>query len=58
MPYVCLVGKGELIGGKIKLSSEHTRHRWVTLEKALNLKITETTRKSIIAFLSSNQHNQ
>ena len=48
LTYVLLVGKAKLIGGKVILSEEHTDYKWLAKNKALDLDLTEETRKALI----------
>ncbi len=48
LPYVIIIGIGKIIGGKLKLSPEHTDYKWVTEEEALEMNIKDEIRKSLI----------
>jgi 8-oxo-dGTP diphosphatase len=47
LPYVCLIGICQLLGGKIRLSGEHRKYRWVTIEAAFDLDLTGQVRKAL-----------
>lgn len=53
LPYVALIGIGKLIGGKIKLSEEHTDYRWVTKREAYAMDLKDEIRKSLIVLSKS-----
>ena len=46
MPYIILIGKGHLIGGKIKLSEEHSDFKWIKPEDLDNYNTTNETKKA------------
>lgn len=47
LPYIVIIGTGKLIGGKIKLSKEHTSYKWVTKNEALKLPLKDEIRKAL-----------
>lgn len=48
LPYVVIFGKAKLIGGKLKLSSEHSAYKWISPKKALLiLDLATETRKAL-----------
>ncbi|MBI4091354.1 NUDIX hydrolase, partial [candidate division WWE3 bacterium] len=51
LPYVVLVGKSVLLGGRVSLSEEHADFVWVTKKKALTMDLTEVTRKVLLSRL-------
>ncbi|MCJ7792514.1 MAG: NUDIX domain-containing protein [Candidatus Marinimicrobia bacterium] len=48
LPYIVLIGLAKKIGGKIKLSEEHTESAWVTPQKALNCDLTSESKKALL----------
>lgn len=48
LPYVVIIGIGKMIGGKLKLSEEHTDFKWVTLKEAFEMPIKDEIRKSLM----------
>lgn len=48
MPYVVIIGIGRLVGGKIKLSKEHTDYRWVNIKEAYEMSLKEEVHKALI----------
>lgn len=48
LPYVVLIGLAKKIGGEVKLSEEHTNYAWVNVNEALNYKLTEESKKSLL----------
>ncbi len=48
LPYVVIIGIGKMIGGKLKLSEEHTDYKWVTYDEAIEMSIKDEIRKSLI----------
>jgi len=48
LPYICLFGISESLGGKLKLSAEHKDFNWVTYEEALDFELTPEVRKAMI----------
>lgn len=53
LPYVVIIGVGRVVGGKLKLSSEHTDAKWVTEDEAHEMNIKDEIKKSLIV-LSKN----
>ena len=53
LPYVVIIGIGKMIGGKFKLSEEHTDFKWVTTAEAYEMPIKDEIRKALIV-LSKN----
>lgn len=53
LPYVVIIGIGKMIGGKFKLSEEHTDFKWVTVKEAYDMPIKDEIRKALIV-LSKN----
>ncbi len=49
LPYIEIVGLSKVVGGNVKLSSQHQSYRWVTPKQALKMKLTEEARKALIA---------
>lgn len=48
LPYIVIFGRAKLIGGKLKLSSEHSSFKWINPQKALlTLDLTDETRKAL-----------
>jgi 8-oxo-dGTP pyrophosphatase MutT (NUDIX family) len=45
-PHITLFHIGKVIGGTLKMSSEHTRARWCTLMELLDLQLTPLTREA------------
>ncbi|MEK7521714.1 MAG: NUDIX hydrolase [Patescibacteria group bacterium] len=43
----------KVTGGNIVLSSEHQTHKWLTLEEALSLNLTNPTRNALQRFVAS-----
>ncbi len=48
LPYICLYGIGEPMGGKFKLSDEHQNFAWLTYDEALDYDLTPEVRKAMI----------
>ena len=53
LPYVVLVGIGKKIGGKLKLSFEHTDYKWVSVKEAYEMEIKDEIRKALIVLSRS-----
>lgn len=53
LPYVVVIGIGKMLGGKLKLSEEHTDYKWVDTKEAYLMPIKEEIRKALIV-LSKN----
>lgn len=49
--YVTLTGVGMLIGGKVKLSKEHTDYKWASLSQAFDMEITPEAQKALAALV-------
>ncbi len=49
-PYVVIITKAKFIGGKLKLSEEHSDFKWVKPSKALKLNTTVETKKALATF--------
>lgn len=47
LPYVCLTGISRVIGGRVRLSGEHMSYRWVGVEEAYEMELTDGTRRSL-----------
>lgn len=46
--YILIVGIAKYISGKVTLSKEHDKYKWVTKEEALKMDIRDEIRKSLI----------
>jgi len=49
LPYVVLFSQGRVVGGSLKLSSEHMDSAWVSYEEALEYDLAPESRAAIIA---------
>lgn len=49
LTYICLVGISLCEDTDVRLSDEHDQYKWVEYKKALDLKLTDETRKALIA---------
>ena len=52
LPFVMIIGKGIVSGGKITLSDDHSDFKWLKPEEALKLDITPETKKALPVFYS------
>jgi|GEM_PF-301295 len=50
IPYIQLAGLYSCEGKKVRLSKEHESYKWVKLNNALKLDLTEFTRKALLAW--------
>lgn len=48
LPYVVLIGLVKKIGGRVNLSKAHTNYAWASINEALNYKLTEESKKSLL----------
>jgi len=48
LPYVVIIGIGNLIGGKLSLSEEHSDYKWVTIKDAYKMPLKDEIRKALI----------
>lgn len=48
MVYLVLFGIATIVGGKLKLSEEHTEFIWADYDEAIDLALTPETRKALI----------
>ena len=53
MPYVVLFGLARVVGGRMRLSDEHTDSAWETYEQALDFDLTPEIRKALIVLGST-----
>jgi len=49
LTYICLVGISITDDNDVRLSEEHDQYKWVEYKKGLDLKLTDETRKALIA---------
>ncbi len=54
LPYIVIVGIGKKVGGKIKLSKEHDKHKWVDPKNLPDLKYRGHVKKSLASIESLN----
>ncbi len=49
LPYVLVVGLGQLAGGRIKLTDEHDVYRWTGIEEAYDFELKPDIRRALSA---------